>query len=109
MAELLPTITDRTEENKLLEHIRGNHPDKQAPHIIDLTSPSPKEIHSSYLKLKDLCTPDSPRTFKNQDFKFYGLLDATKWMSHVSACLSKAREAADVITRTNRTVVLQEG
>ncbi|XP_066252521.1 myotubularin-related protein 10-A [Euwallacea similis] len=109
MADLLPTIADRMEENKLLEHIRKSHPQKQAPHIIDLSSPSPKEIYSSYVKLRDLCTPDSPRIFKNQDFKFYGLIDSTKWLTYVSTCLAKACEAAEKIMRFNRTVVLQEG
>ncbi|ERL87170.1 myotubularin-related protein 10-A [Dendroctonus ponderosae] len=109
MADLLPTITDRTEENKLLEHIRKSHPDKQPPHIVDLTSPSPKDIYTSYLKLRELCTPDNPRLFKHQDFKFYGLLDATKWLTHVSTCLTKAKDAAEKISNRNCTVVLQEG
>lgn len=109
MADLLPTITDRTEENKLLEHIRKSHPEKKPPYIIDLTNPSPKEINSSYLKLRDLCTPENPRIFKQQDFKFYGLLDSTKWLTHVSTCLSKAVEAAEQLEKYNSTVVLQEG
>ncbi|XP_030752601.1 myotubularin-related protein 10-A [Sitophilus oryzae] len=109
MADLLPTITDRTEENKLLEHIRKSHPEKKPPHIIDLSTPNPKEIQSSYLKLRDLCTPDTPSKFKQQDFKFYALLDSTKWLNHVATCLSKAVEAAKKIDKENCTVVLQEG
>ncbi|XP_056637371.1 myotubularin-related protein 10-B [Diorhabda sublineata] len=109
MADLLPTITDRTEENKLLEHIRKSHPDKKPPHIIDLSSPTPKDIQSSYIKLRDLCTPDNTRVFKNQDFKFYGLLDSTKWLLYVSICLAKAQEAAEHLNINELTVVLQEG
>lgn len=109
MADLLPTITDRTEENKLLEHIRKSHPEKRAPHIIDLSSPTPKDINTSYLKLRELCTPENTRIFKNQDFKFYGLLDSTKWLSYVSICLTKAKEAAEQISTHESTVVLQEG
>lgn len=109
MADLLPGLNDRTEENKLLEHIRKSHPEKRPPHIIDLSSPSPKEIQSSYLKLRDLCTPDTPSKFKQQDFKFYASLDSTKWLSHVATCLSKAVEAATRICSENCTVVLQEG
>lgn len=111
MADLLPAITDRTQENIMLEHIRRSHPEKKQPYIIDLTKdcPSPKEIQSSYLKLRDLCAPDSTKTFKSQDFKFYGLLDSTKWLQHVSLCLTKAAEAADRISEENSTVVLQEG
>lgn len=111
MADLLPTIQDRTQENILLEHIRKSHPEKRQPHIIDLTKdcPSPKEVQTSFLKLRELCAPDSTRLFKSQDFKFYGLLDSTKWMSHVSTCLAKAVEAADQIHDNFSTVVLQEG
>jgi myotubularin-related protein 10/11/12 len=111
MADLLPTIQDRTQENMLLEHIRKSHPEKKQPYIIDLSKecPSPKEIQSSFLKLRDLCVPENLRTFKNQDFKFYGLLDSTKWMSHVSTCLSKALEAVNQILDQTSTVVLQEG
>ncbi|XP_023019760.2 myotubularin-related protein 10-A isoform X1 [Leptinotarsa decemlineata] len=109
MADLLPAIMDRTEENKLLEHIRKSHPDKKPPHIIDLSSPTPKDIQVSFLKLRELCTPDNTRIFKSQDFKFYGLLDGTKWLSHVSTCLTKAMEAADKISMHGSTVVLQEG
>ncbi|XP_050515463.1 myotubularin-related protein 10-B [Diabrotica virgifera virgifera] len=109
MADLLPTISDRTEENILLEHIRKSHPAIKEPHIIDLSSPTPKDVQTSYLKLRDLCTPDSTRVFKNQDFKFYGLLDSTKWLLHVSTCLTKALEAADYLNSHESTVVLQEG
>ena len=111
MADLLPTIQDRTQENILLEHIRKSHPEKKQPYIIDLTKecPSPKEIQLSFLKLRDLCVPENTRTFKSQDFKFYGLLDSTKWMSHVSTCLSKALEAVNQIYDETSTVVLQEG
>ncbi|KAJ8909509.1 hypothetical protein NQ315_011421 [Exocentrus adspersus] len=109
MADLLPTVTDRTEENKLLEHIRKSHPEKRVPHIIDLSFPTPKDINVSYLKLRELCTPDNTRLFKSQDFKFYGLLDSTKWLFFVSVCLTKANEAAEHISILESTVVLQEG
>lgn len=110
MADLLTTIPDRTQENTLLEHIRKSHPDKTQPHIIDLTKecPSPKEIQTSFLKLRDLCVPENTRIFKSQDFKFYGLLDSTKWINHVSTCLTKALEAVRQINK-KITVVLQEG
>lgn len=109
MSDLLPTLTDRTEENKLLEHIRKSHPEKKPPHIIDLSSPTPREVNISFNKLRELCTPENTRIFKNQDFKFYGLLDSTKWLSHVSTCLTKALEAAEQISLNECTVVLQEG
>lgn len=109
MADLLPTITDRTQENILLEHVRKSH--KSIPYIMDLTKecPTPKEIQNSYIKLRELCVPDSIRLFKAQDFKFYGLLDSTKWLLNVSICLKRALEAMEKLSIENVTVVLQEG
>lgn len=111
MADLLPTITDRTQENILLENIRKSHVNRLKPHIVDLTKecPSAKDVQHSYLKFRDLCVPDSVRLFKVQDFKFYALLDSTKWLQHVSTCLTKANEAASKIYNEKATVVLQEG
>ncbi|KAK4883728.1 hypothetical protein RN001_007047 [Aquatica leii] len=75
MSDLLSTITDRTQENIMLEHIRKSHNEKRQPYIMDLSKdcPSPKDIQISYLRLRDLCIPDSIRLFKTQDYKFYGL------------------------------------
>lgn len=112
MSDLLPTITDRTQENIMLEHIRKSHPKTRQPYIIDLSKdcPSPKEVQSSYLKLRELCAPDSTRSFKAQDFKLYGLLDSAKWLYHVAICLTKAAEAAEQLCDSSATtVVLQEG
>lgn len=109
MADLLPTIADRTEENKLLEHIRKSHPNKKQPRIIDLTYPSPRDIHLSFNKLRELCIPENNRVFKSQDYKFFGLLDGTKWLHHVSTCLTKALVAAIELSVNECTVVLQEG
>lgn len=111
MADILPTITDRTQENIMLEHVRKSHSEKRQPYIMDLgrECPSPKEIQTSYLKLRELCIPDNIRTFKMQDFKFYGLLDNTKWLLYASICLTKALEGAQQLCRPNPvTVVLQE-
>lgn len=96
----------------MLEHIRRSHPKTRQPYIIDLSKdcPSPKEVQSSYLKLRELCAPESTRLFKTQDFKLYGLLDSAKWLYHVSTCLTKAAEAAGKLCDTDATtVVLQEG
>ncbi|KAK9887578.1 hypothetical protein WA026_023384 [Henosepilachna vigintioctopunctata] len=111
MADLLPTITDRIQENTVLEHIRRSHPDKKPPYLFDLSRecPSPKDVYNSYLKLRDLCVPESTRQFKQQDFKFYGLLDNSKWLTFVSICLSKSLEAAELLSTHNSTIVLQEG
>lgn len=109
MADLLHTINDRTQENILLESIRKSHPSLIQPYIIDLSQPTPKDIQTSYIKLRDLCTPDSIKLYKTQDMKFYALLDQTKWLYYVSLCLMKACEGAKQIYENKTTVVLQEG
>lgn len=79
---------------------------------MDLTKdcPSPKDVYLSFCKLRELCTPDNIRLFKTQDFKFYGLLDNTKWLLYVSICLTQAVKAAEELSEPNATtVVLQEG
>ncbi|XP_025829876.1 myotubularin-related protein 10-B-like [Agrilus planipennis] len=111
MSDILPTITDRTQENVMLEHVRKSHAEKRQPHIMDLSRecPTPKEVQSSYMKLRDLCAPENIKTFKIQDYKFCGLLENTKWLQHVSTCLTKAAEGADLICNPEpTTVVLQE-
>ena len=49
----------RKQENAMLESVRKTHPRKTPPCVIDLTKdlPSPRELESSYIKLRDLCTP----------------------------------------------------
>lgn len=109
MPEVLPSVTNRSHENTFLAKIHKCHPEKTEPEIFELLRdcPTPRDIQGSYIKLRNLCVPDSTRLFKLQDYKFYGLLDACKWLHHVSACLSKARDAADLLEQ-RKTVVLQE-
>lgn len=58
MSELCPSITERTQENIMLENIRRNHPRKIQPVIIELSKDiSIKAISSSYSKLVHLCSP----------------------------------------------------
>ncbi|CAH0558932.1 unnamed protein product [Brassicogethes aeneus] len=109
MADLLPAISDSKYENELFEHIRKSHPDLKQPIIINLNCISSKDVQASYLKLRDICVPDSSRMFKRQDFKLYGLLDNSKWLALVSTCLGFAVEAADCLHKKVTTVVLQEG
>lgn len=112
MADILPTISDRTQENIMLEHVRKSHSEKRQPYILDLGKdcPTTKEIQSSYVKLRELCSPESVRVFKSQDFKLYGMLDNSKWLHHVSTCLTQASLAATEMAQPNPcTVVLQEG
>lgn len=111
MADLDVNIQERTQENIMLEHIRKSHDNLYGPHILDLAKdfPTSKELQSSFVKLRELCNPTSSRLFKQQDNKFYSLLESTKWLQYVSQCLQSAAIGADYLTRGNSTVVLQEG
>ena len=43
----------------MLENVRKGHPQLTQPELMELSQdlPSPKDIHVSYCKLRDLCTP----------------------------------------------------
>lgn len=109
MADLMPTVQDTSRENSMMEKIRDCHPDKKQPHLLELTRilPSIQDVYHSYIKLRDLCTPDNARQFMLQESRFYSLLDKTSWLLYVSLCLKYADEMADKI-KLGITVVLQE-
>ncbi|XP_031617006.1 myotubularin-related protein 10-B [Contarinia nasturtii] len=109
LAELMPTITDTRQENRLLEIVRMCDPLMQEPFIMELSKclPSNQDVQISYTKLRDLLTPESTRQFLTQDIRFYTLLDKTCWLLYVSLCLKYANVAATTM-RDGRTVVLQE-
>uniref|UniRef100_A0A6B2ECL4 Putative phosphatidylinositol 3-phosphate 3-phosphatase myotubularin mtm1 n=1 Tax=Phlebotomus kandelakii TaxID=1109342 RepID=A0A6B2ECL4_9DIPT len=106
MAEL-PEKTDNKVENLVIERVRACHPTKRQPHIMDLTRPTLQAINSSYKKLRQLCTPDNPKTFSEQDDKFLKHLEASSWLLHVSQCLSYAHDVAERM-KNGETVILQE-
>lgn len=109
MAELIPTITDTKPENKMLELVRKCDPTMKQPSIMELNKvlPSILEVQASFLKLRELCTPDCSRQFMVQDVRFYTLLDKSCWLFYVSLCLKYSNEAATKM-RNRETVVLQE-
>lgn len=109
MADLQPTITDRTQENIMLENVRKGHPHLTQPELMELTQdlPSPKDVYNSYYKLRDLCTPDNVRQFWVQDNHFLSQVENSRWLHTVSACIGKANKAAEFL-KDNVTVVLQE-
>lgn len=115
MAELLLGITDRTQENTMLEKVRESHPNKRAPEILylDRDCPSPSQVRQSYLRLRDLCTPITYTQLRTQDARFYSLLEGSRWLHYVSMCLKVSMTAVRIITGQvgggPRTVVLQEG
>ncbi|XP_011501148.1 PREDICTED: myotubularin-related protein 10-B [Ceratosolen solmsi marchali] len=109
MSELCPSITERTQENIMLENIRKNHPRKIQPVIIELNKDiSIKAVASSFSKFVHLCSPESVRQFLMQENNFYSLLESTKWLKYVSYCLQKAVEASEQLNN-GVPVILQEG
>ncbi|VVC32555.1 Hypothetical protein CINCED_3A001526 [Cinara cedri] len=98
-----------TQENAMLEIVRKSHPCLARPFIMDLTKilPSPKDVSQSFIKLRELCAPESTRQFWVQDNHFYSLLEKSKWLQYVSSCLGSAFETAYKLNG-NTSVVLQE-
>lgn len=52
-------------ENTMMENVRRCDPSKKQPHLIDLTKklPSPLDVLTGYMKLRNLCAPESDRVF----------------------------------------------
>lgn len=110
MADIHPYISDRVKENTMLETVRKSHPRLVQPIVLELNKdlPSPRDIQISFIKLRELCGPESERQFWVQDNHFLSLVESSKWLQYVSSCLSKALDAAKALYR-EVTVVLQEG
>ncbi|KAJ8672661.1 hypothetical protein QAD02_003920, partial [Eretmocerus hayati] len=109
MSELCPTITDRTQENIMLENIRKNHPRLMQPVIFELSKDiSVKSVALSFSKFVALCSPDSLRQFLVQENNFYSQLESTKWLKYASYCLQKSAEACEQLEK-GVPVILQEG
>ncbi|XP_071447286.1 myotubularin-related protein 10-B [Hetaerina americana] len=109
MGDIDPNITERDQENLMLEKVRRSHPNLQKPTIIDLqVLSSPKDVQNSFIKLRELCIPETVRQFWVQDNHFMSQIEASKWLSIISGCL---QIAADVVNELDKgiTVVLQEG
>ncbi|KAF7417891.1 hypothetical protein HZH68_000544 [Vespula germanica] len=107
--ELLPTITERIQENIMLENIRKSHPHKLPPIVIELSKDiSVKSIAVGFSKFYSLCSPENIRQLWIQDNNFYSLLESTKWLKYVSYCLEKTVTACENLN-SGYSVVLQEG
>ena len=109
MADLLPDLTTSTYENTMLEHVRRCDPAMRQPILIDLSKnlPTIQDINQSYLKLRELCAPDSDRQLMIQDERFYALLEKSCWLFYVSLSIKQACEVANHM-KAGETVVLQE-
>ncbi|KYN16592.1 PREDICTED: myotubularin-related protein 10-B isoform X1 [Trachymyrmex cornetzi] len=109
MSELLPTITERMQENIMFENVRKSHPQKIPPVVIELNKEiNVKLIAASFTKFISLCTPENIRQFWIQDNNFYSLLENTKWLKYISYCLQKTVEVCDRLN-LGISVILQEG
>lgn len=108
-AGIHPGTTDHQHIKNLLEQF-SQHNQKQIPRIADLDMmlPSLKDIQQSYQKLRELCIPDSISQFWEQDNHYYNLLDGSKWLQTVAACLDVAKSLATHINRTKNIIILQE-
>ncbi|RZF37483.1 hypothetical protein LSTR_LSTR005358 [Laodelphax striatellus] len=93
----------------MLETVRKSHPQLTTPVVMELTKslPCTKDIQTSFLKLRELCAPESEKQFWVQDSNFLSLVENTRWLHTVSACLAKAVETSRLLFK-DITVVLQE-
>lgn len=58
MSELIPTITERTQENIMLENIRKSHPQKLPMVVLDLNKEiNVKSVATGFAKFVTLCSP----------------------------------------------------
>lgn len=110
VSELLPDITETSMENIMMESIRACHPLKREPRIIELSKclPSIQDVGEGYRKLRQLCTPDTTKLFRQQDDKFLKSLENSCWLLYTSLCLECADKAARQMRCDGDTVVLQE-
>lgn len=110
MAELLPDITDTRTENMMIECIRACHPQKQQPILLELSKclPSIQDVGEGYRKLRQLCTPDTAKLFRQQDDKLLKSLEASSWLLYASVCIQQADSAAREMRVKGSTVILQE-
>lgn len=109
MADLLPDITDNRTENSMIECIRACHPQKRVPHLMELSKclPNIQDVGEGFRKLRQLCTPDTAKLFRQQDDKFLKSLESSSWLLYVSLCLECADKAArDMLGGSS--VILQE-
>ncbi|XP_068222833.1 myotubularin-related protein 10-B [Palaemon carinicauda] len=110
MAQISPNINDRQQENRMMGLVHRCHPKKLQPTILDLDQilPSLKEIQMSYIKLRELHTPDDPLQFWEQDRHYWSRWESSRWMLHLSKCLEVAQNAASAIIHHNSSVILQD-
>ncbi|XP_063609495.1 myotubularin-related protein 10-B-like isoform X1 [Penaeus indicus] len=98
------------QENRMMGLVHRCHPKKLQPTIIDLDQklPSLKDVQISYIKLRELHTPDDPTQFWEQDRHYFSRWESSRWLSYVSKCLEVAQNAASSIAHHNSSVILQE-
>ncbi|CAL4091995.1 unnamed protein product, partial [Meganyctiphanes norvegica] len=110
MAQISPSIQDKSQENRMMGLVHRCHPKKLQPTILDLDQilPSHREVTAAYNKLRDLHTPDDVVQYREQDSKYLSRWDSSKWLSYVSKCLETAQKAAVSMLHHNSSVILQD-
>jgi myotubularin-related protein 10/11/12 len=127
MADMLPGINDRAQENTMLERVRKAHPKLWQPQIFELQKSLPiaKDVQLAFCKLREIASPgtahnftfcnnydnklsfeESVSKFWSQDLEFLSRVDSSCWLQYVSSCLAVAQDAVQILAN-GMTVVLQ--
>lgn len=65
-------------------------------------------MFEGYRKLRQLCTPDTAKLFRQQDDKFLKSLENSSWALYSSLCIQQADIAAREMRCQDKSVILQE-
>lgn len=65
MADMLPGINDRAQENTMLERVRKAHPKLWQPQIFDLQKslPNARDVQLAFCKLREIASPGTALNF----------------------------------------------
>lgn len=109
-SNFITNVNENHQKYPMLNALAKTHPNNESPMIFELDNliPSVGEIHQSHVKLRELCTPDSPSQFWEQDSRFLSDLEASQWLWIVSNCLGVAKRVATAVTSGKKSVLLQE-
>ncbi|XP_077870447.1 myotubularin-related protein 10-B-like [Saccoglossus kowalevskii] len=110
---MVPLRMDTTQdhhEQRMLAAVKESHPKKLPSVWIDVekSCPTIAYLQSSYLKLKDLCVPESMKSFMNIDDKWYSQVDSTRWLHYTRKCLQTAIKTASALRNQGKSVIIKE-